>query len=141
MKANKTPRGIRNNNPLNLKRGIKWKGLDCIQDDPVFCQFCTASDGFRAAFICLRTYYNKHDCKTIRQIIQRWAPPTENSTEKYIDFVCAETGWGANQTLPPLSSSNRIWINIVLAMAKVECGKLPIEYTTYAKIGFYNVTK
>ena len=136
----KTPRGIRNNNPLNLKKGIKWKGLDTIQADPVFCQFRTASMGFRAAFICMRTYYNKHNCRTVTEIINRWAPPSENATKNYIGCVCVQTGLQPNEQLPPVSSSNRIWIKIALAMAYVENGKLPDGYDKYARIGFYYAT-
>lgn len=136
----KTSRGIRNNNPLNIRRGIKWKGLDAIQDDPVFCQFRTATMGFRAAFICMRTYYNKHNCRTITDIIHRWAPPSENATNNYVGWVCVQTGLQPNEKLPPVSSSNSIWIKIALAMAFVENGKLPDGYDKYARRGFYRAT-
>ena len=35
------PRGIRNNNPLNIRRTAKdqWKGLRAQQTDASFCQF------------------------------------------------------------------------------------------------------
>lgn len=35
-----TPRGIRNCNPLNIRRSAaKWKGLCAQQNDASFCQF------------------------------------------------------------------------------------------------------
>ena len=32
-------RGIRNNNPGNIRKGEKWKGLSPIQNDSSFCVF------------------------------------------------------------------------------------------------------
>ena len=57
------PRGIRNNNPLNIRRTGKdqWKGLSKTQSDRSFCQFETLEWGWRAAFYLLtRTYYHKY---------------------------------------------------------------------------------
>ncbi|PXB76000.1 structural protein, partial [Pseudomonas aeruginosa] len=34
----------------------------------------------------------KHALRTIRQIISRWAPPSENNTESYIRQVAARVG-------------------------------------------------
>ena len=83
------PRGIRNNNPLNIRRSKdKWKGLRAVQADAQFCQFETLEYGWRAAFYLLtRTYYHKYRLYTIRSIISKWAPPIENKTDAYIT-VC-----------------------------------------------------
>ena len=78
------PRGIRNHNPLNIRRNGKdqWKGLAEAQNDAAFCQFKSLEYGWRAAFILLtRTYYHKYRLYTIRGIINRWAPPNENKTD------------------------------------------------------------
>ena len=55
------PRGIRNNNPLNIRRSKdQWQGLRAQQTDAQFCQFETLEYGWRAAFYLLtRTYYHK----------------------------------------------------------------------------------
>ncbi|PXZ95415.1 structural protein, partial [Pseudomonas aeruginosa] len=37
-------------------------------------------------------YQDKHALRTIRQIISRWAPPSENNTESYIRQVAARVG-------------------------------------------------
>ncbi len=88
------PRGIRNNNPLNIRRGKdQWKGLRAQQTDSQFCQFETLEYGWRAAFYLLtRTYYHKYRLYTIRMIINKWAPPNENLTETYIQNVSRLTG-------------------------------------------------
>lgn len=81
-------RGIRNNNPANIRRGCAWKGLAEKQTDREFCQFVTMTWGVRALLVTLRTYVVKHHLHTVREIITRWAPPSDgNNTEKYIEFV------------------------------------------------------
>ena len=78
------PRGIRNNNPGNIERGKdKWLGLLPEQTDERFCQFVNPVMGLRALMIILRNYYNKHGLNSVRQIINRWAPPVENDTGSY----------------------------------------------------------
>lgn len=81
-------RGIRNNNPANIRRGCNWKGLAKTQTDREFCQFDTMTWGVRALLVTLRTYVVKHHLHTSREIITRWAPPSDgNNTEAYIKFV------------------------------------------------------
>jgi hypothetical protein len=41
----------------------------------------------------LIAYQDKHGLRTIRQIVSRWAPPTENNTNAYVRAVAADTGW------------------------------------------------
>ena len=78
-----TPRGIRNCNPLNIRKSKdQWKGLAEAQNDRAFVQFKSLEWGWRAAFYLLtRTYYHKYRLYTIRTIIRRWAPASENNTE------------------------------------------------------------
>lgn len=81
-------RGIRNNNPANIRRGCNWQGLAKKQTDREFCQFVTMTWGVRALLVTLRTYVVKHHLHTVREIITRWAPPSDgNNTEAYIKFV------------------------------------------------------
>jgi len=50
----KLPRGIRNNNPLNIRKSAdKWQGLSTLQEDKEFFQFETIEWGWRAAFVIL----------------------------------------------------------------------------------------
>lgn len=121
----KLPRGLRNNNPLNIRKGCSWIGLRDFPTDKEFCEFKTMAYGYRAAFITLRTYYSKHNCRTLREIINRWAPPSENDTEKYLDIVLMKTGIrDADRCLPhPRFAQNKgLWKDIILAMAEVENG-------------------
>ena len=68
------PRGIRNHNPLNIRRSKdQWKGMAEVQNDRAFVQFKSLEYGCRAAFYLLtRTYYHKYRLYTIRSIVSRW---------------------------------------------------------------------
>ena len=52
-------RGLRNNNPLNIRRNnTKWQGLSATQTDKSFFQFKTMAYGYRAAFKTLSNLYS-----------------------------------------------------------------------------------
>ena len=88
---NMTPRGIRNNNPGNLRRSNdNWQGLASEQTDPQFFQFTAPEWGYRALIKTLQTYRRKHGLQTIAELISRWAPANENNTSAYIRSVCRE---------------------------------------------------
>ena len=113
------PRGIRNCNPLNIRRvaGTKWKGQCAEQTDKIFVQFSSMEWGLRAAFCLLRTYRDKYKLNCIADIIMRWAPPTENHTAQYIRNVCRWTGLAGMQRL-----TESDWPKLIKAMAKQETG-------------------
>ena len=119
-----TPRGLRNCNPLNIRRvaGTEWKGQCAEQTDKAFVQFEFIEWGIRAVFCLLRTYRDKYNAICIRDIISRWAPPTENDTERYIQNVCLWTGFGGLQRL-----TEKDWPKLVRAMARQECGAVLSE--------------
>lgn len=133
-------RGIRNNNPANIRRGCNWKGLIRQQKDREFCQFVTMTWGVRALLVTLRTYVIKHHLHTVREIITRWAPPSDgNNTEKYIEFVekaVRDIDTPIILTLqamdfkPEFQHSECILYLIAKAMCKVESG-YNLSYETY----------
>lgn len=116
------PRGIQNNNPLNIRIGNTWLGerlpADC--DDPNFEQFTSMKYGLRAAFCVLRRYIRHYHLCTVDQIIHSWAPANENATDKYIDFVCKEIECAADRKI--LFEDKPTMCLLVQAMAKMECG-------------------
>ena len=118
-------RGIRNNNPLNIRRSKdKWQGLSTLQEDSSFFKFESMEWGWRAAFVILcRTYYGKYGLKTIRDIVSRCAPAKENNTEAYIRHVSDYTGIGPDRDLGDPQTHPTNWLLIGYAMAVVECGK------------------
>lgn len=126
MNTKTEPRGIRNNNPLNIRKGNSWKGERPVQKDRSFEEFESMTYGLRAGFIILRRYMSGYSgltqkFNTVESMIRRWAPPSENATQKYIDYVSQKTG------IPPgrhLSFQNKgVMCDIVAAMVEVECGK------------------
>ena len=99
-------RGLRNNNPLNIRHSAdRWQGARKEQTDPSFVQFKTMAYGYRAAWRTLQTYYERFCMQskpfTVRNIISRWAPPTENDTEAYIRTVLRLSGIGGKENLLP----------------------------------------
>ena len=117
----KTPRGLRNNNPLNIRRSAdRWQGLSAQQTDKAFFQFRTLAYGFRAAFKTIRTYMVKHGCTNITRIIMRWAPPNENNTSAYVAKVSQMSG--IHPTEPLDFNDSGQMIALVRAMAYVENG-------------------
>lgn len=86
-----TPRGIRNNNPGNIRITTdKWQGLRPEQTDSAFFQFVSMPYGYRALIRTLQNYRRRHGCITIADFIKRWAPPSENNTSAYINKVCQD---------------------------------------------------
>ena len=124
------PRGIRNNNPLNIRRSTdQWKGLAEQQDDRSFCKFKALDWGWRAAFYLLtRTYYHKYRLYTIRDIVSRWAPNCENDTGAYMDNVSRLTGIGPDEALGQPSERPSRWMAVGMAMAIQENGTGSIDY-------------
>ena len=131
----KLPRGIRNNNPLNIRRsGDKWQGLKAQQEDREFFQFSEMKWGWRAAFRLLcHTYYGRYKLKTIRALITRWAPPKENNTEAYIRRVTDRIGIGPDRELGSPQEHPAQWMMIAMAMAIVECGTAQLDYLSMLK--------
>lgn len=85
------PRGLRNNNPGNIRiTKDKWKGMSPVQKDKEFFQFTEMKWGYRALIRTLQNYRRRHGCQTIADFINRWAPPSENNTGGYISRVCKE---------------------------------------------------
>ena len=87
----KLPRGLRNNNPGNIRiTKDKWQGLREEQTDKEFFQFVSADYGYRALLRTLQNYRRRHGCKSIADYIRRWAPSCENNTNAYIISVCSQ---------------------------------------------------
>lgn len=114
-------RGLRNNNPLNIKIGNTWLGEVTNPTDPTFEQFVSLRYGLRAAFIILRRYIRHYNRKTIRAIISSWAPEVEPLLTAYINNVVKFTGIDPDVEID--YANKRTMCKIVAAMARVECGQ------------------
>ena len=121
MKKNNLPRGLRNNNPGNIRiNGDLFQGEVRPSKDKSFKQFETMAYGYRAMFVILRNYIRNYKLDTIRKMISRWAPPKENHTEAYVKAVSDYAGIPADD---PINVNDREqMIRIVAGMSKVENG-------------------
>ena len=123
-----TVRGYRNNNPLNIRLSSNnWKGEIKPSADKSFCQFQTMAYGFRAAMVCIRTYITKHNCNTLQEIINRWAPWTDGNNPinyaKKVMNTFPDT-FPDKDTVIDYHNQNQM-TKLVYAMAIVENGSKP----------------
>jgi len=125
-------RGIRNNNPGNLRRSNDpWQGLAEQQTDGDFFVFKSPVYGIRALARTLISYQDKHNLRTIRTLITRWAPAAENNTEAYIKAVAWESGRDPEQTLDLHTYADLQ--PIVTAIIRHENGQQPYTSTQLDK--------
>lgn len=118
-------RGLRNRNPGNIRRSKTTYMGEVTSSDPDFKAFESMPWGYRAMFVLLDTYKRRHGCNTLRQMITRWAPPSENDTESYIQTVAKRSLVSADS---PISTDNKeIMVPIVKAMSLVENGKAAVD--------------
>lgn len=85
-------RGFRNKNPGNIDYNVRnrWQGqvgIETTGNPPRFAVFESHEFGIRALAALLTTYQDRHNLRSVRQIINRWAPPNENNTGSYVRFV------------------------------------------------------
>jgi len=113
-------RGLRNNNPLNIRHNADVFQGEMKGNDKSFKTFASMAYGYRAAFVTLATYLTR-GWNTIEKIISHWAPPNENDTEAYIAFVEYFSGVPRNQKLTATDGAD--YILIVSAMSGMENGK------------------
>lgn len=116
----KANRGLRNNNPLNIRKGQHWIGESLNQTDEDFVIFLDMVYGVRAAFVILHTYMESYHINTVRMIIQRWAPPVENDTNRYIAFVCERLNVSPDTVLDWYDRESMM--ALFNAMSKMETG-------------------
>lgn len=111
------------NNPLNIRYNPANNWVGQTGEYKGFCVFKSESYGIRAAykllFNCIKNGHN-----TLADIIERWAPPTENDTKKYLRFVCEDVIIDPSEPLG-YSTIHDYWTIIIIlrAMATMESGQ------------------
>lgn len=118
------PRGIRNNNPLNIRIGNTWLGERRNPTDNQFEEFDSMKYGYRAAFCILRRYIRRYHLDTVAKIISTWAPASENNTLKYVDTVCASMSRKPDDPID--YADEETMVALAEAMTRVECGQ-PVD--------------
>ena len=113
-------RGLRNNNPLNIRKNAEQFQGEIKGNDKSFKTFSSMPYGYRAGFVILGTYLTR-EVNTIEKIVSNWAPPVENDTESYIKNV--EKWSGVTRYKVLTSADGADYILIVAAMCFVENGQ------------------
>jgi hypothetical protein len=114
------PRGIRNNNPLNIKWASvnNWNG-QTGKDSGGFSIFDKPENGIRAAAKILDSYARR-GIVTIADIVKTWAPASENNVDAYTKHV---------EQAMQKSRSHRVtrsdYLPLLRVMIKHENGKNP----------------
>ena len=117
-------RGYRNCNPGNIIHSrVRYKGEIVPSADPKFKQFESMAWGFRAMFVLLDTYRVRYGLKTLQQMIERYAPPSENATTGYVGYITRRTRIADLSTVD--THSEKQMIPLVTAMAAMENGSDP----------------
>ncbi|WP_350305446.1 structural protein [Photorhabdus viridis] len=118
-------RGIRNNNPGNIRWGDDWQGLvlGSQRTDNAFCQFVSPEYGIRAMIKILHNYNRKYGLKTVKGIISRWAPPNENNTDGYVNRVCKDTDVTRDRVVDVFNQA--FMTKLIKAIITVENGSQP----------------
>lgn len=121
------PRGIRNNNPGNIRKTIThWKGEVISEFERSFESFDSPGNGIRAIMLLLLNYYIKYQLNTVQAIINRWAPPHENDTGAYAEAVAGRLGVKATDHV---NFFNRKTLLIFTAAIVIhENGRPPVNY-------------
>ncbi len=90
--AKRTTRGFRNNNPGNLiyVSTRDWEGRKTPRTDKKFDQFIQLQYGVSAMIKVLAD--NIDAGKTLEQLINRYAPPSENNTVSYMNSAAKKVG-------------------------------------------------
>ena len=115
-------RGIRNNNPGNIRKGTsQWQGMSPQQTDSAFVQFVNPVYGIRALAVLLKNYQSRYGLNTVEGLISRYAPPNENITGSYVKAVANAIGVDARQ---PINVEQHL-PGLVAAITKHENGMQP----------------
>ena len=114
-------RGLDNCNPGNIRlSAVRYKGEIRPSRDPEFRCFESVEWGYRALFVLLHTYRRRYGCRTLRAMLRRYAPPEENPTAAYLDFVARAAGVAADAEIDTLDRT--VMCRIVSAISRFENG-------------------
>jgi hypothetical protein len=111
------PLGLRNNNPGDFRTGIAWQGATGSEGG--FITFADISWGVRALCLDLINVISKDGLNTIRQVITKYAPPSENDTAAYIQAVSDDMGIGPDN---PLDTGQQTISSLARAIMNQELG-------------------
>lgn len=131
MPATSGTRGERANNPgnLNYMPHAPWRGqvgLEIVPPGmsykPRFGRYDTDHNGLRALAKQLLAYYMRDGRRSVRAMINRYAPNSENLTDTYVGAVCNYCGVLPDDDYPIVTLSRLT--SIVFAIIRQENGRV-----------------
>lgn len=127
-------RGLRNNNPCNLKssKNTKWDGQ--IGSDGKFIIFESPEYGIRACAKNLKNYQCKNGLDTLRSMVYRMGPPHENDTKKYVRNLSNIVGVSPDEKINVLKHLPEIIKGIIF----LENGKMPYPEKMFIGYTIFN---
>lgn len=132
-----TSLGIRLRNPGNIEQGAPWEGLAPVQRHARFATFIAPEFGIRAIARVLITYQDKRQAAdgsridTVREIIERWAPPSENDSTSYAAHVRQRMGLEHDEVVDVKDFTTMY--GLVAAIIRHENGVQPYDDATIRK--------
>lgn len=113
------PLNVRNNNPGNMRPVGSGEGFQKFNSPEeglaAMANDLTAKITGNSPAMAAR--FGQNYSPTLRNVITTWAPPEENDTANYIDFVSKKTGISPDQVLSPMDIQK-----IMPAMIEMEGG-------------------
>lgn len=88
------------NNPGNIRKVSRtYPGEVIPSSDPAFKEFKDMESGYQAMFSLLNRFYFAQGQDTIKKIIFKWAPPSENNSQAYVNSIVSQTGINQNTVI------------------------------------------
>lgn len=127
-------RGLRNNNPCNLKssKNTKWDGQ--VGSDGKFIIFESPEYGIRACAKNLKNYQHKNGLDTLRSMVYRMGPPHENDTKKYVRNLSNIVGVSPDEKINVLKHLPEIIKGVIF----LENGKMPYPEKMFIGYTIFN---
>ena len=114
MMEKKLPRGIRNNNPLNIRKGNNWKGEVSSSTDGEFEQFVSMQMGIRAGFKILKNYMTGYGGRVkhlpIFTISSTDGPHPTRTIVKHTSIRCVGSVVSMNMSGYNLLTARKCWL-------------------------------
>lgn len=117
------PKGIRNQNPMNLRYvpSIQWNG-QIGEDGTGYARFESVEMGIRAGVKNLINGYFNRGINSPANIIMKYSPAHENPTDSYIQFLANWMGIDKNTAITPTRAN---LIKLAKGIIRFENGSQP----------------
>lgn len=116
----------RNFNPGNIRPSSAYTWNGEVGANGGFSVFKTPEHGTRALVKNLYTSQEKHGNNSVREIISRWAPPSENNTTAYVNKVASDMGVDPDADLGSLKNQPEVTKALTKSIIEHEGGGMGV---------------